>query len=45
LRTLTGALFGFMTGWMGFPLLEESFVETKATLAAKEAGIKAKSKK
>ncbi len=37
LRTLTGALFGFSTAWFGFPLLEESMVETRQMLASKLA--------
>lgn len=37
LRTLTGSLFGFTTAWFGFPLLEESFIETRVQLAAKRA--------
>jgi len=35
LRTLTGALFGFTTAWFGFPLLEDSFADTRVNLAAK----------
>lgn len=35
LRTITGALFGFTTAWFGFPLLEESFEDTRVTLATK----------
>lgn len=46
LRTLTGALFGFTTAWFGFPLLEESFEETRVDLAAKRVRLgKAKPKK
>lgn len=45
LRTLTGALFGFTTAWFGFPLLEESFIETRTKLAAKKASISSKTKK
>lgn len=41
LRTLTGFLFGFSTAWFGFPLLEESFAETRLGLAAKKARLAA----
>lgn len=37
LRTLTGALFGFTTGWFGIPLFEESMEETRVFLASKQA--------
>ncbi|MCB2178525.1 DUF2085 domain-containing protein [bacterium] len=37
LRTITGALFGFTTGWFGFPVLEESMQETRQHLSAKKA--------
>ncbi len=37
LRTLTGALFGFLTGWFGFPLIEEAMVETRRLLVRKFA--------
>ena len=36
LRSLTGALFGLMTAWFGFPLVEESMQETRKMLAAKQ---------
>jgi uncharacterized membrane protein len=39
LRTLTGGLFGFMTAWFGFPLLEESMQDTRRMLASKMARI------
>jgi uncharacterized membrane protein len=39
LRTLTGGLFGFMTAWFGFPLLEESMQDTRRMLASKIARI------
>jgi uncharacterized membrane protein len=39
LRTITGALFGFTTAWFGFPVLEETFVDTRRILAAKLARI------
>lgn len=34
-RTLTGSLFGFMTAWYLFPLIEESMRETKLVLEEK----------
>jgi uncharacterized membrane protein len=37
LRTLTGALFGFSTGWFGFPVFEETMRDTRRALAAKRA--------
>jgi hypothetical protein len=37
LRTLTGALFGFTTGWFGFPVFEETMGDTRRHLAAKRA--------
>lgn len=37
LRTITGALFGLGTGWYVFPMMEESMVETRETLARKLA--------
>jgi uncharacterized membrane protein len=36
LRTLTGALFGGLTAWYLYPLIEESMKETRAFLAAKK---------
>ena len=42
LRTLTGGLFGFTTAWFGFPLLEESFAETRLNLTSKKARVTAK---
>jgi uncharacterized membrane protein len=40
-RVVTGAIFGFMTAWLAFPYLEESFRETRADLENKlrRAGI------
>ena len=35
LRTLTGALFGFMTAWFGLPYVEESMQETRQLLVKK----------
>ncbi len=39
LRTLTGSLFGFTTAWFGFPILEETFEDTRKMLAGKRARI------
>ena len=39
LRSITGALFGFTTGWFGFPALEESMRDTRQYLAAKKARV------
>ncbi len=39
LRTLTGTLFGFLTGWFGFPAIEESMIETRRILERKFAAI------
>jgi len=39
LRTLTGFLFGFTTAWFGFPVLEETFEETRQILAVKRARV------
>ncbi len=35
LRVLTGGLFGFMTAWFGYPLVEESMQETRRIMATK----------
>jgi uncharacterized membrane protein len=35
LRALTGGLFGFTTAWFGYPLVEESMLDTKQYLSAK----------
>ena len=40
LRTLTGALFGFMTAWFGLPYVEESMQETRQLLIKKAMVIK-----
>jgi uncharacterized membrane protein len=37
LRVLTGALFGFGTAWFGYPLVEETMLETRKLLAARQA--------
>ena len=35
LRIATGALFGFTTAWFGYPLVEETMVETRQMMARK----------
>ncbi len=35
LRTLTGAIFGFMTGWFGYPMVEETMQDTRRMLLVK----------
>ena len=40
LRVLTGFLFGIMTAWFMFPLIEESMAETRILLARKFAILK-----
>lgn len=45
LRTLTGFLFGFTTAWFGFPLLEESMIETRVVVATRKARVLADSRK
>jgi uncharacterized membrane protein len=37
LRVLTGAMFGFFSVWFAYPMLEESFAETRAYKEAKLA--------
>jgi uncharacterized membrane protein/glutaredoxin len=37
LRTITGALFGFFTGWFGFPIIDETMAESRRYLADKRA--------
>lgn len=39
LRTLTGALFGITTAWFGYPLVEESMLDTRKYMASKFARI------
>jgi uncharacterized membrane protein len=41
LRSITGFLFGFMTAWFGYPLVEETMVDTRHYLAAKFARVQA----
>ena len=40
LRTLTGFIFGFMTAWFMFPLIEETMVDTRRMLSKKFAMLK-----
>lgn len=40
LRTITGFLFGFMTAWFGYPLVEQSMQDTKEYLKSKLARIR-----
>jgi uncharacterized membrane protein len=35
LRILTGALFGFTTAWFGYPLVEETMVDTRTMMTEK----------
>jgi len=35
LRTLTGGLFGFMTAWFGYPLIDETMQDTRRFLVVK----------
>jgi uncharacterized membrane protein len=35
LRVLTGALFGICTAWFGYPMVEESMIETRRLMADK----------
>jgi uncharacterized membrane protein len=35
MRALTGALFGFMTAWFGYPLVEVTMAETRQIMARK----------
>jgi uncharacterized membrane protein len=37
LRTITGALFGITTAWYGYPLVEESVLDTRRILLQKRA--------
>ena len=40
LRTVTGVLFGVTTAWFGYPLVEESMIDTRQFLASKIARMK-----
>jgi uncharacterized membrane protein len=35
LRIITGGLFGFMTAWFGYPMVEESMAETRLVMESK----------
>jgi uncharacterized membrane protein len=35
LRLLTGFLFGFLTAWFGYPMVEEGMVDTRQFMTAK----------
>lgn len=37
LRTITGALFGITTAWYGYPLVDESVIDTRRVLLQKRA--------
>jgi len=39
LRTLTGFLFGSSTAWFGYPVIEESMVETRKIISVKFAAL------
>jgi uncharacterized membrane protein len=39
LRSLTGGLFGFLTAWYLYPLIEESMQETRAVFTSKQMAI------
>lgn len=40
LRTITGALFGFTTAWFGYPIVEETMVDTRNIMVKKFAAVK-----
>ncbi len=44
LRTLTGALFGITTAWFGYPLVEESMLDTRKYMATKFARIRSEAR-
>ncbi len=39
LRTITGGLFGFLTAWFGYPMVEESMAETREYMKSKFARV------
>ena len=41
LRVLTGALFGFMTAWFGYPMVEVTMAETRQIMAQKKLKVQA----
>jgi uncharacterized membrane protein len=42
LRTITGALFGFFTGWFGFPIIDETMADSRRYLADKRARLQSR---
>jgi uncharacterized membrane protein len=42
LRTLTGFLFGFMTAWFGYPLIEEAMADTRRIIKTKIAMVESR---
>lgn len=42
LRTVTGILFGFSTGWFGFPVIDETMADTRRYLADKRARLQSR---
>ncbi len=40
LRVLTGALFGFMTAWFGYPMVEVTMAETRQIMAQKRSRVR-----
>jgi len=40
LRVLTGGLFGFMTAWFGYPMVETTMAETRQIMAQKKLKIR-----
>lgn len=42
LRALTGFLFGFLTAWFGYPMVEESMADTRQFMTAKWDRIRSK---
>lgn len=44
LRTLTGGLFGLMTAWFGYPMVEETMADTRRFMASKFAKVRQEDK-
>lgn len=40
LRALTGSLFGFLTAWFGYPMVEATMADTRRILAARRVRLK-----
>ena len=40
LRVMTGALFGFMTAWFGYPMVEVTMAETRQIMAQKKLQVR-----